>query len=81
MPLTKTERHPSSHQCDRWKRSGEQYDNRVVECVWDFAKENWRILRFRDDKYEGNYKTVVLSILKSVQQRITADTVSHYSLF
>lgn len=65
---------------EQWKQSGEQYDNRVVECVWDFQKENWKILRFRDDKYEGNYKNVVMSILKSVKQRITSERVRLSSL-
>lgn len=34
------------------------------------------MLRFRDDKYEGNYKTVVQSIIKSIQHGVEADTVS-----
>ncbi|KDE04914.1 hypothetical protein MVLG_04671 [Microbotryum lychnidis-dioicae p1A1 Lamole] len=55
---------------ERWKASGEQYDDRVVEVVWDFERQTWRLLRFRDDKLEGNYKTVVSSIIKSIQHGV-----------
>ena len=60
-----------------WKRSGEQYDDRVVEVVWDKERDTWELLRFRDDKREGNYKTVVTSIIKSIQHGVEAETVSH----
>ena len=57
----------------RWKRSGEQYDDRVVEVVWDQARSTWRLLRFRDDKYEGNYKSVVASIIRSIEHGVEAE--------
>lgn len=57
----------------RWKRSGEQYDDRVVEVVWDRTRETWRLLRFRDDKFEGNYKTVVSSIIRSIEHGVEAE--------
>ncbi|SCZ93553.1 BZ3500_MvSof-1268-A1-R1_Chr6-3g08735 [Microbotryum saponariae] len=55
---------------EKWKASGEQYDDRVVEVVWDVERQTWRLLRFRDDKLEGNYKTVVSSIIKSIQHGV-----------
>ncbi|GAA5970846.1 hypothetical protein JCM21900_000296 [Sporobolomyces salmonicolor] len=58
---------------EQWKASGEQYDDRVVEVVWDKQRETWKLLRFRDDKYEGNYKTVVASIIKSIQHGVEAE--------
>ncbi|GAA5898464.1 hypothetical protein JCM5296_000440 [Sporobolomyces johnsonii] len=58
---------------EQWKASGEQYDDRVVEVVWDKHRETWKLLRFRDDKYEGNYKTVVASIIKSIQHGVEAE--------
>lgn len=58
---------------NRWKASGEQYDDRVVEVVWDKTRETWKFLRFRDDKFEGNYKSVVYSIIKSIQHGVEAE--------
>lgn len=61
---------------DRWKESREQYDDRVVEVVWDKHRQTWKMLRFRDDKHEGNFKTVVSSIIKSIEHGVEADEVS-----
>ncbi|GAA5899943.1 hypothetical protein JCM8208_005548 [Rhodotorula glutinis] len=58
---------------ETWKRSGEQYDDRVVEVVWDAARSTWRLLRFRDDKFEGNYKSVVSSIIRSIEHGVEAE--------
>ncbi|GAA6031695.1 hypothetical protein JCM8097_001939 [Rhodosporidiobolus ruineniae] len=58
---------------EQWKASKEQYDDRVVEVVWDKARETWKMLRFRDDKFEGNYKTVVASIIRSIQHGVEAE--------
>ncbi|BGP30683.1 Dcp1p-Dcp2p decapping enzyme complex alpha subunit [Rhodotorula toruloides] len=58
---------------EEWKASGEQYDDRVVEVVWDKTRETWKFLRFRDDKFEGNYKSVVYSIIKSIQHGVEAE--------
>ncbi|GAA5884757.1 hypothetical protein JCM6882_005380 [Rhodosporidiobolus microsporus] len=58
---------------EEWKASKEQYDDRVVEVVWDATRETWKLLRFRDDKFEGNYKTVVASIIKSIQHGVEAE--------
>jgi len=61
---------------EEWKARGEQYDDRVVEVTWDKERERWLFMRFRDDKREGNYKTVVENIVKSIQHGVEADTVS-----
>ncbi|KAI5476292.1 mRNA guanylyltransferase, partial [Pseudohyphozyma bogoriensis] len=58
---------------EEWKQSGEQYDDRVVEVVWDKERNTWKMLRFRDDKFEGNFRTVVMSILKSIEHGVEAD--------
>lgn len=61
---------------EEMKRGGEQWDERVVEVVWEKEGERWRFMRFRDDKLEGNYKTVVENIIRSIQHGVEAETVS-----
>lgn len=67
--------------CCRWKASGEQFDDRVVEVVWDWSRSTWKFMRFRDDKYEGNYKTVVTSIIKSIQHGVEAEQLVAHAGF
>lgn len=54
------------------KERREQLDNRVVEVVWDSTRQTWKILRFRDDKKNGNYRAVVFSILDSIRDGVEA---------
>lgn len=65
-------------QNDRWKRSEVQYDDRIVEVVWNAPLQTWKMLRFRDDKTEGNFRTVVTSILKSIKDGVEANEVSFF---
>ncbi|KAM0788526.1 hypothetical protein ACM66B_001654 [Microbotryomycetes sp. NB124-2] len=58
---------------ETWKESKEQYDDRIVEVVWDAQRQTWKMLRFRDDKPEGNYKTTVTNIIRSIQHGVEAD--------
>lgn len=58
------------------KETGEQFDDRVVEVVWNFAERNWKILRFRDDKKHGNHRDVVTSVIESIQDGVEVDAVS-----
>lgn len=39
----------------------------------------WRILRFRDDKREGNFRTVVTKIIDSIRDGVEADQVRSQS--
>lgn len=73
-------RHCANQHALSWKRKGEQYDDRVVEVVWDKERQTWKMLRFRDDKREGNYKTVVTSILRSIEHGVEADEVRSFSV-
>ncbi|TKA57414.1 hypothetical protein B0A53_00643 [Rhodotorula sp. CCFEE 5036] len=66
---------------EEWKASGEQFDDRVVEVVWDWSRSTWKFMRFRDDKYEGNYKTVVTSIIKSIQHGVEAEQLVAHAGF
>lgn len=61
------------------KASGEQFDDRIVEVHWDPELEGWRMMRFRDDKPNGNHKDVVENILKSIADGIEKDAVSSLS--
>ncbi|KAG7092666.1 hypothetical protein E1B28_009001 [Marasmius oreades] len=63
---------------DEWesiKRSGEQYDDRIVEVCWDSNIERWRMMRFRDDKPNGNHKSIVLKIIESIADGVEKDTL------
>lgn len=61
------------------KQRREQLDNRVVEVVWDAPRNTWKILRFRDDKKNGNYRAVVFSILDSIRDGVEAPELSKRS--
>ena len=58
------------------KASGEQYDDRIVEVVWDDTRSSWRIIRMRDDKKHANFKGVVEAILLSIADGLEIDAVS-----
>lgn len=62
----------------RWKASGEQIDDRIIEVVWDANHQNWRKLRFRTDKTDGNFTTVVQSVITSIKDGVEAPVVSGY---
>ena len=57
------------------KSSGEQLDERIVEVHWDREIEGWRMMRFRDDKPNGNHRDVVEKILASIADGIEKDAV------
>jgi mRNA guanylyltransferase len=58
------------------KLTGEQIDDRVVEVHWDIIKSHWRMMRFRDDKPNGNFRTVVENIIQSIADGVEKDAVS-----
>lgn len=59
----------------RMKETGEQYDDRVVEVAWNIPEQNWKILRFRDDKTHGNHRDVVASVVESILDGVEMDLV------
>lgn len=58
------------------KASGEQIDDRVVEVRWDPVGEHWRMMRFRDDKPNGNHRSIVDDIVQTIADGVEKDTVS-----
>jgi hypothetical protein len=57
------------------KANGEQVDDRIVEVCWDPVGEHWRMMRFRDDKPQGNHRSVVENILQSIADGVEKDAV------
>ncbi|KAG5735708.1 mRNA-capping enzyme subunit alpha [Termitomyces sp. T112] len=52
------------------KLSREQVDDRIVEVYWDAVASHWRMMRFRDDKPNGNHCNVVENIIKSIVEGV-----------
>ncbi|KAL9104982.1 MAG: hypothetical protein Q9163_000154 [Psora crenata] len=45
-------------------------NDRIVECYLD-KQNQWRFLRFRDDKKEANHVSTVESVMQSIQDRVS----------
>lgn len=64
---------------ERWKESGEQLDDRIVECSWHPPSpegahlSTWHIKRLRDDKTTGNHRSTVSRILQSMKDGVTEE--------
>lgn len=63
------------------KLSGEQIDDRVVEVHWDPEHNRWRLMRFRDDKPNGNFRTVVDNIIQSIVDGVEKPMVCHLPVY
>lgn len=57
------------------KGLGDPLDDRIVECNQD-EQGRWRILRFRDDKTEANHKSTVVSVLESINDKVSEQDLS-----
>ncbi|EJU05551.1 mRNA guanylyltransferase [Dacryopinax primogenitus] len=60
---------------EKWKASGESYHGRVVEVAWEEKTEEWRVLRFRDDKPNANHVSVVEKVLESIRDGVEPEEV------
>ncbi|KAI0780667.1 mRNA capping enzyme, catalytic domain-containing protein [Trametes elegans] len=67
--------HVDDDEWEKMKLSNEQLDERIVEVHWDTAGECWRMMRFRSDKPNGNHKSVVDNIIKSIADGVEKDAL------
>ncbi|KAI0320125.1 mRNA capping enzyme, catalytic domain-containing protein [Amylostereum chailletii] len=67
--------HVEDEEWERMKESGDQLDDRIVEVHWDVANENWRMMRFRDDKPHGNHRSTVENIIQSIADGVEKDAL------
>ncbi|KAL7283606.1 hypothetical protein ACG7TL_003041 [Trametes sanguinea] len=67
--------HVEDEEWERMKAADEQFDDRIVEVHWDVVGEHWRMMRFRDDKPNGNHKSVVDNIIKSIADGVEKDAL------
>lgn len=59
-------------QWEEWKALGKPLNDKVVEC--SLIEEGvWRFLRFREDKVEANYITVVKSVMESIRDKVSKE--------
>ncbi|KAK0463931.1 mRNA capping enzyme, catalytic domain-containing protein [Desarmillaria tabescens] len=65
----------SDEEWEQMKSSGEQYDDRIIEVHWDPAASHWRMMRFRDDKPNGNHRSVVEKIIQSIADGVEKDAL------
>jgi len=63
------------------KASGDQYDERIVECSWDDELQSWKFMRFRDDKHDGNFIDIGDKIIYSIKDGVVQEQVSPSDLF
>ncbi|KAA1471216.1 mRNA capping enzyme [Dentipellis sp. KUC8613] len=67
--------HVEDDEWEKLKESQEQLDDRIVEVHWDPVGEHWRMMRFRDDKPNGNHRTVVENIIQSIADGVEKDAL------
>lgn len=63
----------------RMKRTKEQFDDRIVECRYDFPTSTWRFMRMRDDKADGNHRDVVEKVVRTIVEPVYEKDVRRFS--
>lgn len=62
----------SDNDWEEMKATGESFNGRIAEC-YHTKDGKWHMLRWRDDKMHGNHVSVVLRILKSIEDGVTKE--------
>ena len=52
-----------------------KYDKKIIECSWDFGKKVWKFMRERTDKSFPNRIETAQSIMKSIKNPLTKDSL------
>lgn len=60
---------------ERLKQSGEQIDDRIVEVHWEVDHSRWRMMRFRNDKPNGNHLSIVGKIIQSIADGVEKEAL------
>ncbi|KAJ7582964.1 mRNA guanylyltransferase [Mycena floridula] len=61
---------------EEWENClGDQYDDRIVEVHWDPVESHWRLMRFRDDKLNGNHRKIVEDIITSISDGVEKEAL------
>ncbi|KAL6939404.1 Dcp1p-Dcp2p decapping enzyme complex alpha subunit [Hanseniaspora osmophila] len=67
------ELHIGDEEWEKLKNLNEPLNGRIVECSKDEATGKWKLLRFRDDKSNGNHVSVVQKVLESINSAVSIE--------
>ncbi|TIA93666.1 hypothetical protein E3P81_00829 [Wallemia ichthyophaga] len=62
----------SEEEWQNFLKDGIDLHNKIAEFSWMKNEENWRFLRFRDDKNDANHSTVVEKVTESIEDGVEA---------
>lgn len=67
---------------EQFGKNPKYMDGKIIECNYDPELQQqlnlsspWRFMRFRDDKLDGNFQTVVDNVLNSIRDAVSKDEV------
>ncbi|KAG0670441.1 Dcp1p-Dcp2p decapping enzyme complex alpha subunit [Maudiozyma exigua] len=58
------------------KNMGQPVNGRIVECAKNQETGEWSMLRFRDDKLNGNHTSVVQKVLESISDSVSIEDLN-----
>lgn len=66
----------SDSEWNELKNIEQPLNGRIVECTKNQETGVWKMLRFRDDKLNGNHTSVVQKVLESINDNVSLDDLS-----